>query len=983
MSFEAQIQVRMRDYGLPAIPDHFDFNGKVKRFGPQKSCWYVLRNIELRNGRVAVQGAFGQYMGDDNGAEKIWLLPNDATEFDREAYARSQAEIEKSEREERERAARAAANRANQQWQAGTADGVDAHPYLQRKHVPGFGLRVAGGELLIPMISGGGLSGQIKGLQKIDSKGEKRFNKGVDKIGCGFVIGELDAPAFIAIGEGYATCASFHLIEQIPTVVGFDSGNLPHVARLVRAAFPDATLLLLADDDYQLKHRLFKRLREFFGVVTVAEDLVPTCGHPIVIDDTEHTLVAADGTPVLYTAGWRVDGNEVPYLVATVKKGKYVKPLEFKNAGVSTCFEIAAELGNAHVLVPRFRTRVWQKWTDWNDLHVEENFDAVASQINPALAFLRGDAPPPPSEAFNAPSTSFSFFAPAPPAEEQKQDLNSVATQRGEEDKSSGAEAPRESMASDAVAPAAECAKPDFDATAVRSLDWVLANMAQVYGSTSVWDSLNNLMFSHSAFVQMVGKAVAKEWAAHADRKVVKKSDVLHLIDGGKKAEAAPAAPAAGGGGGKGKKADKLGDEFWEKVDRLMNHFVLIYGTDEAWDGEAREFIKVKNLRLAMGGQAVTMWLNNPERRMLPMSAVVFDPSMTCDPATHINLFGGFGMVPKKGQCDLILDLLAHLCGADSDVLTWVIRWLAYPLQHPGAKMSTSLVLHGDEGSGKNLIFELCVAKIYGEYACTIGNAELEDKHNTWASRKQFVLCDEVVTRAELRQLKGRLKAMITGATIRINPKNLNSREEKNCANFVFLSNEIQPLSLDKTDRRYMVIWTPPRLDESFYRDVVNQMFNGGIEAFYDFLLTYDLGDFTPHTKPIMTEAKRNLIGLSAMSPERFFQEWSEGYLPVPYVCCSAAQLFSAYTRWCHLNGERYPPNQTMFGKLMMREAGLAITRTEITYDLMSDVRKRTVYLVGDKPEDISKNKWVENASELFEKALSKYRNVFERTEER
>ena len=30
----------------------------------------------------------------------------------------------------------------------------------------------------------------------------------------------------------------------------------------------------------------------------------------------------------------------------------------------------------------------------------------------------------------------------------------------------------------------------------------------------------------------------------------------------------------------------------------------------------------------------------------------------------------------------------------------WVLRWLAYPLQHPGAKMRTAMVVHGDEGSG-------------------------------------------------------------------------------------------------------------------------------------------------------------------------------------------------------------------------------------------------------------------------------------------
>ena len=41
----------------------------------------------------------------------------------------------------------------------------------------------------------------------------------------------------------------------------------------------------------------------------------------------------------------------------------------------------------------------------------------------------------------------------------------------------------------------------------------------------------------------------------------------------------------------------------------------------------------------------------------------------------------------------------------------WVLKWLAYPIQHPGAKMRTALVLHGPQGTGKNMFFEAIMAK--------------------------------------------------------------------------------------------------------------------------------------------------------------------------------------------------------------------------------------------------------------------------------
>ena len=64
------------------------------------------------------------------------------------------------------------------------------------------------------------------------------------------------------------------------------------------------------------------------------------------------------------------------------------------------------------------------------------------------------------------------------------------------------------------------------------------------------------------------------------------------------------------------------------------------------------------------------------------------------------------------------------------------------------------------------------------------------------------------------------LKGFITGTWIRINPKNVSAHDERNHVNVVFLSNERQPLVLEKDDRRYTVIWTPGELGAQFYDEV-------------------------------------------------------------------------------------------------------------------------------------------------------------------
>lgn len=444
----------------------------------------------------------------------------------------------------------------------------------------------------------------------------------------------------------------------------------------------------------------------------------------------------------------------------------------------------------------------------------------------------------------------------------------------------------------------------------------------------------------------------------------------------------AGAPPVEGGEGAavKGKKGKVRPPGFWETIDYLLENFVLLYGTGTAWDRVNKLQIKVPDMRLAYGSDQVKFWLGNGDRKMVNACNLVFDPTETVDLETHVNMYEGFEIKPVQGECGLILELLAHLCDGEAQMLDWVLKWIAYPLQHPGAKMASSIIMHGDEGSGKNLFWERVVRKIYGQYSWVIGNAQIESQFNEWASRKLFLVCDEVVTRNELRQLKGKLKNMISGDEIPINPKNLPERYEANHMNFVFLSNELQPLALDKTDRRYLVLWTPPKREEQFYRAVADQIEDGGIEAFYHYLLyEVDCSDFSPHTKPLDNRAKQNLISLGLSQPELFYREWEGHGLPIPFMTCSSMQLYAAFQRWCHLNGERFPPSQTKFGRTIERIAGDALRRTKVKYAFGADVKQRTVYLVGSPPDGTTLADYVQAGCDLFEKDLRKYRHVYDR----
>ena len=387
--------------------------------------------------------------------------------------------------------------------------------------------------------------------------------------------------------------------------------------------------------------------------------------------------------------------------------------------------------------------------------------------------------------------------------------------------------------------------------------------------------------------------------------------------------------PGAGGesadgkASGKPKKPEKTLD--WGKFNILAENFALIYGTDTVWDGTQRMIMKIANMGHAHGSEMVRLWKGSERRRTVLPSDVVFDPTETCDTERCVNLYHGLAMKPVEGDVGPMLELVRFLTSRASDnadecdnIMHWLLCWLAYPLQHPGAKMRTSIIMHGDEGAGKNFLFDTVVA-IYGKYGALVGQDELEDKFNDWRSSKLFVVGDEVSSRAELVHNKNRLKALITSETVQINPKNMPRREERNHINVGFLSNELQPLALDNSDRRYLVLYTPRAKESEFYRALGAWRKNGGTEAFFHYLKTYPLDGFDPYSPAPLTEAKTNLISLNRKSPESYWLEWANGELDLPYRSCSMSQVYRAYLKWCVRTGDRYPFKRELFTPTVCR----------------------------------------------------------------
>jgi putative DNA primase/helicase len=363
-------------------------------------------------------------------------------------------------------------------------------------------------------------------------------------------------------------------------------------------------------------------------------------------------------------------------------------------------------------------------------------------------------------------------------------------------------------------------------------------------------------------------------------------------------------------------------------------------------------------MRLSFGSRAVSMWLASPRTRKIDASLVVFDPVGSSDKQTTVNLFRGLQMKPSDASCDRLLRLLRILCGEDEATYTpitdWVLKWCAYQVQNIGAKMRTAIVMHGPEGSGKNQFWS-AMQDIFHPYSAQIGQSELEDKFNGWLSARLFLLANEVVTRSEMSHHVGKLKAYVTEPYLHIRTAYMDARYEANHANIVFLSNEFQPLKISPGDRRYMVIRTPAVMDASFYKDVGAELRAGGAAGFMRHLKALELGDFNEHTKPLVTDAKRDLIEVGMLPSQAFWQEIKDGLVQLPYCPALADDVYRAYTLWCNRRGHKMPEAQNRFTPAFMsmngvRRAEPRVPDPEKLYEVglvEHKLKKRRVFFMG------------------------------------
>lgn len=573
-------------------------------------------------------------------------------------------------------------------------------------------------------------------------------------------------------------------------------------------------------------------------------------------------------------------------------------------------------------------------YTDFNDLHVVCGLEEVGKQIRSAISSIQF-SPEPPNNATN------NF---------QGQDL--------------------ESEQNHVVEPSGGVGISQKNTTQVEQspeeqMDKWLARFCLIEGETNVWDDYGKKIWKKTAFQTMLGgKKVFDVWNAHPKRKTISSDDANGRATG----------------------------ETHAKAKEMIERFIMLEGKKACWDTYRRDLVGTDVMKDNWAG-AYDMWAKSDKKRMIWHEDLVFVPSMHINEG-QINTYDGMDISPlmddqnqiiSQGEalesCVPIIDLVKFLCGRETAAYEWLMKWLAYPLQHPGAKMNTSVLLcSAVQGSGKSLFFEKIMTRIYGEkYSVTLGQNGLESIYTDWAERKLYCLFEEIFNNKSKFGMMGLIKHMITGEKIRIEKKFMSGYSQNNHINCVFLSNEVQPLAIEERDRRFLVLEPNQKLDEKL-KGLIEQCLepdSKAISAFYTYLLSMDLTDFTPYTEPPMTKAKQKIIQFGLPGWKLFLDDWRAGLLEHPFVCCLSDDLYIAYRQWCHKNGEKTIPSNK-FLNLIASERVVAKGHGRIYEDVITgkgyqekrkEVQRRMIF-TQRPPQDVKQADWLSGQVKEFRDKL-------------
>jgi len=282
-------------------------------------------------------------------------------------------------------------------------------------------------------------------------------------------------------------------------------------------------------------------------------------------------------------------------------------------------------------------------------------------------------------------------------------------------------------------------------------------------------------------------------------------------------------------------------------------------------------------------------WVRDPARRMYECCDFVpYGKKDTC-PDYIFNTFQGFRIQELMPTTEYTRvdtrnfhNLIFNLCDCDVKITEYMIKYIAHMIQYPAQNSGVIIVFKSWAGVGKDTLMLTLKAMLGAAHVGTTGNIhDIFGNFNGLMEDKIAVFLNEMEGKYGV-EFQNRLKDKATDRTNVINKKHDRPYEQSNCARIFVNSNNRTPVTVDASDRRYMVVQCGYGLVvntsdpeerkknqefwKKYYEDLDNKYW---VRSLYDWLMERDLTGFNCQNYPI-TQA-RELMRHKNICPLHYF----------------------------------------------------------------------------------------------------------------
>ena len=255
-------------------------------------------------------------------------------------------------------------------------------------------------------------------------------------------------------------------------------------------------------------------------------------------------------------------------------------------------------------------------------------------------------------------------------------------------------------------------------------------------------------------------------------------------------------------------------------------------------------------------------------------------------------------------------------CNGCQESYDYFLDLLYYIIKYPERPLGVSIFIYSKkQGSGKNVLLDFLQEFVFGNNIThyTTGLDSLLEKHNHLIKNKKVVIIDELASASD--NFVGnfdKLKSMLTGPQLVINPKGVNQLIIKNVLATFMLSNHPYCVRMEPSCRRFFALKVSEKYvgNKDYFQKLCSTFNQENGNIFFSYIM-YRGNKRDPSIRiPPLNKFKKEIISHGWSSSMSFLFDLKTEPQDDEETEISATQLYNDYKDWCNQNNEKVKSNK-------------------------------------------------------------------------